>query len=139
MKIFTLLLLIIFSGSVYSEEPEGLKRYREKMTYWKERWESAFKCDNRYKVAMFMYDATSEKGAHPSEVLSEVIENTSIENPTCIVKSLDVLPVEKVEAIIKRYYETPNYNKPSVFYNLVKQLRDNKSLNQTGAKDAPPG
>lgn len=127
MKKVIVLLLVIFSGSVFSEEPEDLKRYREKMGYWLDRWGAATKCENRYKVAMFMYDSTFEKGAHPSEVLSEIIEEVSVRNPECITKSVAVLPGNKVEAIIKRYYENPLYNNSSVFYELVKKLRANNA------------
>lgn len=131
MKIITLILLSIISSATFSGEPEDLKRYREKMAYWQERWESAFKCDNRYKVAMFLYDSTLEKGAHPSEVLSEKIERISLENPDCIKKSLVVLPPNKVEAIIKKYYEAPIFNEPSAFYELTSKLRFNRAPQPT--------
>ena len=97
------------------------------MEYWLDRWGSASNCENRYKVAMFMYDSTFEKGVHPSEVLSEVVENVSIKNPECIAKSIAILPKNKVEVIIKRYYETPLYNDASMFYELVKKLRANNA------------
>lgn len=97
------------------------------MNYWNERWESALKYENRFNVAMFLYDSTFEKGAHPSKVLSEVIEKFSLNNPECVIRSLDVLSKGHVEAVIKHYYIEPLLNKPESFSNLVTQLRANKA------------
>ncbi len=93
------------------------------MDYWHARSETAFKCTNRFEVAMFIYDASFEKGAHPSEVLAETIEEKTIENMECVINSLAVLPPEKLNRVTNHYYKKPLFNKPAVFKQLLNKLK----------------
>ena len=122
-RYITGILLLVLSSISFSAEPEGLILYREKMDYWQSRWESAFKCINRYELAMFIYDSTFEEGAHPREVLAEVIENKTLENTGCVIQALRVISPDKVGKIVEHYYRDPLFNQPDVFKSLLESLQ----------------
>ena len=122
-----------FSGN----EPEGLKLYREKMAYWMKRGESAFQCKNRFELAMFLFDSTVEEGADPSEELADFIENKTLKNTECVRSSLMVLPKDKMDAVIKHYYEEPLMHDRALFKNLIDSLRANSSVKRDAAPVAP--
>ena len=102
----TLIVSLLIPGVAFSaDEPEGLKLYREKMDYWMMRGNSAFQCKNRFELAMFLFDSTFEEGAAPSEELADFVEDKTLKNVDCVRSSLAVLPKDKIEAVIKHYYE----------------------------------
>jgi len=130
--VLSLLALLFTPFSALAEDvPEGLIEYREKMEYWSNRAESAFKCTNRFELAMFLYDATFEEGIHPQEELDMMIERATLQNMECVIKSLRVLPSRKVAKVLNRFYEAPLYNTPSDFTRIITALNVNNGLQRT--------
>jgi hypothetical protein len=122
--VFLLMPCIAFSG----DEPEGLRLYREKMDYWMKRGNSAFQCKNRFELAMFLFDSTYEEGAAPSEELADFVEGQTLKNIECVRSSLSVLPKNKIEVVIKHYYEEPLLGDRELFKGLIESLRVKPAL-----------
>jgi len=109
------------------------------MDYWMMRGNSAFQCKNRYELAMFLFDSTFEEGAAPSEELADFVEDKTLKNVECVRSSLAVLPKDKIEVVIKHYYEEPLMRDRRLFKGLVEDLRANPALKfaPSGRWDAP--